>query len=243
MLSIQSSVWSDIEALRSTLHGQKCASLEEAAQGFAVSLATSCATVILARVFVVLPLSRLSEPDRRYATELVAGHSSLENRTPVLCLFGTYGREAAWRDRNRSDGHRAIPLLGSAFVQSIPMIAKLLADLNVSLLDLDDRRVLDTRPLLGGMNGAFFVNDARVAEDARCRRVIPSKEFVDAYGVRTVFGMGGAYFDGTLAVAIVFTSEVIDRLVADRFPSLISNFKMATSALLMQGSLYRETGT
>jgi hypothetical protein len=51
--------------------------------------------------------------------------------------------------------------------------------------------------------------------------------------------MGGAYLDGTLAIAIVFTSEVIDRLVADRFPSLISNFKMATSALLIRGAIYK----
>jgi hypothetical protein len=239
MISFQSSTWSDIETLRSKLQEQSRTSLEEAAQAFALTLAASSTTAILARVFVVVPMSKLSDSDRQFATALVANDPLLEEQTPVLCLLGTAGREAQWCDRNQSSGHRAIPLLGAPFVQNVPMIAKLLADLDVSFVKLDQGTVLDTRPLLGGKNGAFFVDDARVTEDARGLRVIPSRDVVDAYGVRTVFGMGGAYLDGTLAIAIVFTSEVIDRLVADRFPSLISNFKMATSALLIRGAIYK----
>ena len=164
---------------------------------------------------------------------------TVEDRTPVLALLGTAGREQAWRDRRMSVGHRAIPLLGAAFVRGIPMIAKLLADLDVSLASLDAGLALDTRQLLGGKNSSFFVADARSTEDDQGRRVVPNRAFVDAYGVRTVFGMGGSYVDGTLAVAVVFTSEVIDRLLAvDRFLSLIANFKMATGKAFARGHVY-----
>jgi hypothetical protein len=239
MISFESSTWADIDALRARIRDQSPASLEEAAQGFADALATSSTTAVLARVFVVLPFAKLSPDDRAFAAKLVANDPALGEETPVLTLLGTAGREPAWCDRVRSSGHRAIPLLGAAFVEAIPMIARLLVDLDVSLLKLDDGKALDTRRLLGGKNGAFYVADARVSEDERGRRIIPGKEFVATYGVRTVFGMGGAYFDGTLAIAIVFTSESIDRLVVDRFPSLISNFKMATATLQTLGQIYR----
>jgi hypothetical protein len=63
---------------------------------------------------------------------------------------------------------------------------------------------------------------------------------VRAQNVGSVFGMGGAYLDGTLAVAVFFTDEKsLDSPFADRFASLISTFKMATSKLLADGRIYR----
>jgi hypothetical protein len=239
MQSFQSSTWDDVERLRGGIAERPAGSVEEAAQAIAASLAASSPTVTLARLFVVLPFSKLPPSDRNFAQRL-AGPESLDTRTPVLSLLGTAGRKAEWCDRARSVGHRAIPLTSAAFVRGIPMIANLLASLDVSLSALDDGKVLDTRQLLGGKNAAFFVADARRTEDSDGRRVIPSGDFVDAYGVRTVFGMGGAYVDGTLAVAVVFTSETVDRLVVDRFPSLIGNFKMATSKLMTAGRVFGE---
>jgi hypothetical protein len=55
-------------------------------------------------------------------------------------------------------------------------------------------------------------------------------------------GMGGSYADGTLLVAIVFTSELIDRLAVSRFPSLISNLKMATAQLMVAGKAFAVPG-
>ena len=54
------------------------------------------------------------------------------------------------------------------------------------------------------------------------------------HAIRTVFGMGGAYLNGILAVVILFSSESLPRANVDRFPSLISNFKMATASLVEQ---------
>jgi hypothetical protein len=61
---------------------------------------------------------------------------------------------------------------------------------------------------------------------------------VDAHRIATVFGMGGAYFDGTLAVSICFCQEALDRIVTDRFASFISTFEVATSKLLQSGAIY-----
>jgi two-component system, NtrC family, sensor kinase len=227
--SLNAATWSDINALRDRMAERGATSVEHAAQSFAEDLATSFSSVVLARVFIVLPLSRLPEAERHCAENLAGAAVRIPPETSVLSLLGTFGREPAWCDRRRSEGHRAIPLLSRAFVQGAPMIARLLADLEVDLAGLDDGRPIDTRRMLGGRNGRFFVPDAATSSDALGRHVIPAREFVSAHKIVTVFGMGGAYGDGSLAVVIAFTNERLDALAVDRFPSLISNFKMATA--------------
>jgi hypothetical protein len=152
-------------------------------------------------------------------------------------FLGTAGVEPAWCDRRLSTGHRAIPLLNRTFVQNAPMIAKLLADLEVDLAGLDNGSPIVTRRMLGGLNNMFFVPDAQ-APERDGRHVIAARDFVRVRGIRTVFGMGGAYVDGTLVVAIAFTTELVDRAAVDRFPSLIGNFKMATTSLLAADRIY-----
>jgi hypothetical protein len=230
--------WDEINALRDRLMARRCASVEQAAQAFVADLVESYPSIVLARLFLVLPFEGLPSTERAVASRVAAGHPSLKPRTPILSLFGTAGSEPAWRDRRRSVGHRAIPLINRTFVQDAPMIAKLLADLEVDLAALDDGSAIATRHMLGGVNLAFFVADAVAALDRGARHVIPARDFVERYGVRTVFGMGGAYVDGTLAIAIAFTSELLDRPTVDRFPSLIGNFKLATSAQRREDRLY-----
>ncbi|MEO7037209.1 MAG: hypothetical protein ABI548_24865 [Polyangiaceae bacterium] len=240
MQTFQSSTWADVDALRTGIMAGTSASIEDAAKLFVDQLATY-STVVLARVFLVLPLSGLPETEQAAARGAASGASQLNSKTPVLALLGSAGRLPQWRERTKSVGHLAIPLLSSDHVQNIPMIAKLLSDLEVNLAGLDDGKPIATRRMLGGLNAAFFVADAASSLDGAGRHIIPAQDFVAANEVRTVFGMGGAYADGTLAVAIVFTSETIDRAVVDRFPSVISNFKMATATLLSTGRVYRGT--
>jgi hypothetical protein len=118
------------------------------------------------------------------------------------------------------------------------MITRLLADLEVDLGALDDGRPIATRRMLGGQNSTFYVGEASTARDDAGRAIIPARDFIDAHRIATVFGMGGAYVDGTLAVAILFTQEPLDRAVPDRFASFISTFKMATASLLQSGAIY-----
>lgn len=84
----------------------------------------------------------------------------------------------------------------------------------------------------------FYVPDAMTAVDSIGRHVIADRTFVEKQGIRTVFGMGGAYVDGTLVTGLVFASDKIPQLLVDRFPSLISNFKMATAKLAEEGRIF-----
>jgi hypothetical protein len=238
------STWSNIEAMRGKITGNAAgaASVEEVAQGFTASMMAMFSGIVLARLFLVVPLARLPEREQAFARGLAGDVALVDATTRVLSLLGTSGRDPAWGDRHRSQGHLAIPLVNSAFVQGVPMIAKLLADLEIDLAALDDGKPIATRRMLGGRNGAFYVPDAATALDARGRKIIAAEDFVRAQNVGSVFGMGGAYLDGTLAVAVFFTDEKnLDRLFADRFASLISTFKMATSKLLADGHIYRES--
>lgn len=239
MRSFADADWTSIETLRTSVAQLAAApTLVDAAAGFARIFATSFDSVVLSRVFAVLPLSALPPRERAHVTAVLPAGASLSEQTPVLSLLGTCGKKASWSDREVSAGHRAIPLLDSTSVANAPMIAKLLADLQVDLKVLDDGRPIATRQMLGGNSATFFVGDAVTAVDASGRFIIPARDFATELGVRTVFGMGGAYLDGTLVVAILFCAEVLDRLVVDRFPSFITSFKMATSNLVRQARIF-----
>jgi len=209
----------------------------DAAQGFATLFASRFDTVALARLFAVLPLSALPPRERAFA-ERTAAAATLSDATPVLCLLGTAGREPAWNDRLATQNHLAIPLSSSDFVRGAPMIAQLLTDLQVSLRVLDDGLPVVSRELMGGRSLTFFVPDALTTVSAEGRLIIGAADFARAYGVRSVFGMGGAYVNGSLVAAIFFTSEELTRPVADRFSTLIAAFKLATARHVQQGRLF-----
>jgi hypothetical protein len=156
----------------------------------------------------------------------------------VLSLLGSHGAELAWRARERSSGHLAIPLLSEAMVEGAPMIAQLLSALKVDLARLDDGPPIYSRPLLGSTNQRFYVPSARSARDVRGNLVIPAQDFVSLHNIETVFGMAGSYVDGMLIAAILFTTESLDSLTVDRFPSIISNFKMVTTELVLARRVY-----
>ncbi len=195
----------------------------------------------MARVFAVVPCARLPEAERDLAHR-VAGQMGasqlLGPDTPILSLLGTTGAAPTWNDRQQSTGHLAIPLLSKEIVQGIPMIAQLLADLDVGLGWLDDAMPIASRPMLGSSGQCFYVANAKQARDSRGRFIIPAQDFVTKYQIETVFGMAGSYLDGTMLVAISFTTEALEKLAVDRFPSIIGNLKMATTGLVMRGHLY-----
>lgn len=233
--------WAEIDRLREQCGECNQRSLEAAAQDFAGVFAESFESVVLARVFAVLPFEELPLREQTFARQFAEANANIAPSTPVLTLLGTRGREAAWNRRATSRGHLAIPLLDQRFVAGIPMISKLLADLDVDLKGLDLGQPISTRQMLGGRNGTFYVADAQTACDAEDRFIIPARDFVSSQQVRTVFGMGGAYIDGTLVVCILFTREELDRATVDRYPSFISNFKMVTSKLQVARAYFDES--
>jgi hypothetical protein len=191
-------------------------------------------------VFVVVPLHRLPAAETAWAKTFArsAGRvAPLAPSTPVLALAGTAGTAPAWSDRTKSNGHRAIPLIDRSFVAGAPMIGALLSSLKLDLGVRNDGEI-ELRAVQGGVNARFFVDDATTAVDAEGRSVIGARDFVEAHHVRSVWGMGGSYVGGELAIAIVFTCELLRAHDVDRFTSLISTFKMATSTLVTTNRVF-----
>jgi hypothetical protein len=243
MPSLEVASWSDIDAFRAQIDTELAAesSLCAAAQRFASLFVEHFPSIVLARVFAVVPFSRLPPFDatiaRRFAERAEAA-SLLEPSTRVLSLLGSSGVNPAWCDRLLSAGHLAIPLLSQQLVEGIPMLAQLLVDLGVDLACLDQSREIESRRMVGSTNHCFYVERASQARDSRGRLIIASQAFVTEYQIETVFGMGGSYMDGTMVVAICFCTEAVKKIKIDRFPSVIVNFKMATTALALRGSVY-----
>lgn len=228
---VDSASWtSTLDDLRIRI--RDCASLERAAQQIACVMHENFSeSTVLARVYTTVKHSELPAEAGTFVRSLAeqAGDTSrVTDATPVLALLGSHGIEEAWCDRRRSEGHKGIPLLSGAFVDAIPMLARLLRELGIDLSWLDEAPEVVTRRLLGGFNGLFYVHDATTARDARGRPIIPAADFVAKYGVKTVFGTGGFYPDGTLVVCIVFTRETLARSTVERLASLISMVKGET---------------
>jgi hypothetical protein len=213
-----------------------CSSLAEAAQRFAALFADGFDSVVLARAFAVLPYEVLPPREGEFATALSG--EPLQPKTPVLALLGTRGRLPAWSARAASAGHLAIPLSSSRSVRQAPMIAKLLDDFQINPQVLDSGRPIASRSMLVGRSATFFVEDAGSSTDKEGRFVIPARDFVEAHGVQSVFGMGGAYLDGTVVAGIIFCSERLERPVAERFTSLLDAFKIATADFVRSRLLF-----
>jgi len=217
-------------------------SLQSAAQRFCEQFyAAFSEFAVLVRVFATVPLEGLKLDDAEYVRTFAREAGRLEllgPETAILTLLGTYGIEPAWRARTTSRGHRAIPLLSDEFVGEIPMIARLLAELGFPKLHSGSAAWQFVRRV-GGDAGLFFVGDAPTTTDERGRRIIPSAEFVDRYGVRTVFGAGGAYEAAPIFLsAIVFCRRTLMRSDAEAFVPLVGQFKSHTTALVLRQAIF-----
>jgi hypothetical protein len=138
LASFRAATWNEINAFRERIatEASKAYCLTDAAQSFAAELLKEFASVVLARVFAVVPFERLPEVDAEVAqrfAEKVGAARLLVPSTPVLSLLGTAGVGATWNDRLFSNEHLAIPLLSKELVEGAPMLAQLLADLKLDL--------------------------------------------------------------------------------------------------------------
>ena len=235
--------WSELYPFTREL-GKKlagCGSVESTAQEFARTLfETFTDSVVLARVYLSLPLMDLAPEVRKFADALAASNgltAKMKPATPVLCLMGTYGLETAWRRRTLSQGHQGIPLASAEFVDSVPMLARLFRDIGVSsqaLLDFDGGVDIQR----DAVNGLFYVPDAQKTVDAHGRLVIPAQDFVAKHGVKTVFGSGGLFINGSFGAFILFSREEVSRPAAERVGTLLSVLKAAAGAQLASRKLF-----
>jgi hypothetical protein len=221
---------------------KNCARLQEASQECARLLYEEFEeSIVLARVFMTLPFRVLTSRDKSFVTEL-AGTRNLQHllndKTQILSLLGTYGEQSEWRDRFQSRGHIGIPLLSASFVESIPMVSRLMNDMGISTDWFDETEQDVLVKSLGRAAGVFYVRDARTWLDHQNRKIVSAQDFVEEYGVKTVFGLGGSYLNGSFVTIIVFTRETIEQARAEAFISMVNTFKVATMRHAMAGLIF-----
>jgi hypothetical protein len=219
--------------------------LEEAAQELVAKLHSHFQeSVAIARIFLTVPYSDLPTTNKDFAKNLAEGaHAAaeLKGTTPVLSLIGTHGQERDWCDRRKSKGHVGIPLISSSFVDAIPMISRLIKELGLPLewVDSHDKGILIET--IGHSAGLFFVENATEATDSQGRKIIVAQDFVSSYGVRSVFGIGGAYQGGEVVVIVVFCRDVVSRATSEHFLPLTNLFMSQTTSLVEATKIFSDT--
>lgn len=199
-------------------------------------------SLALVRVFATVPYGELPGASQESVRALLRNRrmaAPLPAATPVLSLMGTRGALPEWNDRTQSQGHAAIPLASAEFVDSIPMIARLLSEFGLAIVGMDDGGARIVRSVVGNLSGMFYVADARTEQDAHGRLVISAQDFVAEHGVRTVFGFGGAYLlERSYVAVILFTRETIAAEQARELAPLSSALKAATMRIVDQGRFF-----
>jgi hypothetical protein len=237
-MKIEQTTSSTIEQLWAQMEPgvQQSESLEYAAQQLVTKIYTQFEeSVVLARVYLTVPCRDLPSANTEFVKKLVSATpaaSELKPTTPVLSLIGSYGQEKDWCDRRNSKGHVGIPLISSSFVDAIPMISRLLKELGVPVEWVDSHDAEIIVQTVGQSAGLFFAENAAEATDRLGRKIIAAQDFVSSYGVRSVFGMGGAYPGGEMIVIVVFCRDTVSRGVAENFLPLANLFKEKTGSLV-----------
>lgn len=230
------------DKVREVLKG--CGSLEAALQRLVETLYDEFSeSIVLTRCFVTVPYGALPAQNRKFVDELSQSKgiaAQITDKTPVMSLLGTRGTRPEWNDRRQSQGHIGIPLVSASFVDSIPMIARLLKELGVQLEWLSDVQSsgFSEKELKGGWIGVFYVQEAASARDAQGRLIIPAQDFVAQNQLKTVFGLGGIYPQGALFTLIVFTRDTIEKSQLADYSLLVSLVVTNTSHLVRDGKIF-----
>ncbi len=220
-----------------------CTALEDAAQGYMSILYEALSeSIVLARFFATIPFEELPEQNKEFVRNLAqsTGISGLiKEKTLVLSLLGSKGAKPEWNDRRNSQGHIAIPLASSDFIDRIPMMSRLLKQLGVGIDWIDNNDTELVAKTFQGLSGVFFVHDASTEEDNKGRKIIAAQDFVEEEKVKTVFGIGGCYLGTSLFfTTIVFVREFLDKDRVERFMLQANKFKTATLRLVNQGKIF-----
>lgn len=234
-------LWDEIEE-----QVKSCAFLDSAAQKCAdILFAHFTDSLALVRIFGTVRFHNLPELDRAHCLAHAAANAIdtlLTDATIVLSLLGTRGVRQNWNQRTSSTSHLSIPLVSSDFVESIPMIASLMKEMGIGLEWLDTKDTDIVVHNRGRSAGMFYVEDAETGNDNSGRKIVPAREFVRTNRLKTVFGVGGAYPNGTFISVVFFTREKLSRLYIERFLPLVHAFKAGTMSAVMNHRLFSPAG-
>jgi hypothetical protein len=221
---------------------QKCSSFQAASQTFANTLYDELATsMVLLRVFATVPYGSLPNRERTFALEAARARGrgeEVQNETTVVTLLGTRGKRGGWNDRYLSKRHLAIPLTSASFIQTIPMVSRLMSDMGTGLEWVEKQHLNMVVKTTGRMARVLYVEDAATAMTADGFKVVPDQDFVEDHGVQTVLGLGGAYLNRTIVAILLFTNELIPQDRVEKFMPLVHGFKVATMKVVMKGQFF-----
>jgi hypothetical protein len=135
-------------------------SYEDAAQEFMGKFYEKFSdSVVLSRIFLTAPYSKLPLKNKQFVDKLTQIHSLTDlvnDNTLILSLVGSAGLENEWHDRKNSKNHVGIPLASADFIDEVPMMSRLLKQLglNLNYIASDDTKLV--KHTLGRMNGVFL---------------------------------------------------------------------------------------
>ena len=185
-------------------------------------------SLVLIRAFLTVPYENLPAFQHDYASRLALSvdlEDLLQPHTPVHTLIATRGRDPEWNHIQASRGHVAIPLLSDDFVESIPMMSRLLNDLGLPLSWAQDPGTILERYMLGSEVGCFWVADPVNAVDKLERKIISAQDFVLDHSVHAVFAVGGILFGGAVFTLIFFAQDPVESRTPRAFMPLINQMK------------------
>ena len=222
---------------------EQSSSLQAALQTLTSTLMQDYAdSVALVRAFVTVSFDTLPASKKQFVQNIVndvPNVDTIPDDTPVLSLLATSGQEPDWNDVDKSERHTGIPLMSDKFVKEIPMVSRLLTDLGIAAdLGVDEGSTYSDDPQ--DIVRTFYVRDALTDADALGRKVIVNQEFVEQYGIKTVFGGGGAYpnFPHSVLALIFFTKEHVERDVATAFEPFIASVQAITERFLADNRVF-----
>lgn len=202
-----------------------CDYMEDAASKFTNAIFHEFSkSFVLSRLFVTIPFYDLPDKNKKFVEKLAESKgilSQLIDNTPVLSLLGTCGRNKTWNSRTNSEGHIGIPLISESFIDSIPMMSRLLKELGINLDWLENFDTDIVKKKMGNISGLFYVENAATATDENGRKIISAQDFVTKYNVKTVFGMGGYSSTGKKYVVMI---NFLDRQLPDKGAQLFMRY-------------------
>lgn len=197
-------------------------------------------TLVLIRLFATVPFSFLPEREKRFAVRVASEHEcpeELTDSTTVVALAATRGTQPHWNDPANSRSRLAVPLLGSAFVATIPLVGRVMSGMLTDVPWMTKQETLIVKEATGKMSSLLLVEDARTETAGDGSKAVVDQQFVHDHGVRTVMTLGGHYLNGTCVALVLFTTEHLTWEQASKFTTLLNTIKTATMKAVMNGRI------
>ncbi len=176
---------------------------------------------VLIRLFKTHSYEELTSDLQEYVREIL-GDNGVDSNLKLLILMATAGKLPEWNSRDKSVGHKAIPIANKEAIARIPMLSQFLhqLDLNPDIVVKPDPNLF--MDLEQQMYNVFYIPDALESP------YIPAKtSFVIPFNVKSVIGFGGLLPSGNMFAVIMFLKVVVPRIKVDLLRPLALNVKMA----------------